>query len=202
MSLWFVGNAIAPSLRDRWLLSGPQVGWLTTTVQLGFVAGTALAAMLNLADVIPSRRYFALSALLAALANAAFGFAPSFGAALGWRFATGVCLAGVYPPAMKMAATWFRQGRGLAIGTVVAALTVGKATPYLLHALPSATPATVVLAASAAAPTAAALVAIGYRDGPWPFARRPFSWQLAGSVIRHRETRLATAGYLGHNWEQ
>ncbi|MGE5092131.1 MAG: MFS transporter [Bacillota bacterium] len=201
MSLWFVGNAIAPSLRARWLLSGGEIGWLTTAVQLGFVAGTALAAMLNLADIFPSRFYFAASALLAALANAAFGAAPSFAAALGWRFATGACLAGVYPPAMKMAATWFRQGRGLAIGTIVAALTVGKATPYLLHALPAATPAEVVLAASGAAALAAALVGFGYRDGPYPFVRRPFSWRLAGSVARHRETRLATAGYLGHMWE-
>ncbi len=157
--------------------------------------------MLNLADVFPSRWYFAASALLAALANALFGFAPGFAAALGWRFATGMCLAGVYPPAMKMAATWFRQGRGLAIGTIVAALTVGKATPYLLHALPEATPDTIVVAATGAATLAALLVATGYREGPRPFVRRPFSWTLVGSVVRHRETRLATAGYLGHMWE-
>ena len=201
MSLWFVGNAISPALRERWALSPAEVGWLTTSVQLGFVAGTAAAAMLNLADVFPSRWYFAASALLASLANALFGHAPGFGAALGWRFATGMCLAGVYPPAMKMAATWFRHGRGLAIGTIVAALTVGKATPYLLHALPEATPDTIVLLASGAAVLAAVLVAAGYREGPWPFVRRPFSWTLVGSVVRHRETRLATAGYLGHMWE-
>ena len=172
MSLWFVGNAIAPSLRARWLLSGGEIGWLTTAVQLGFVAGTALAAMLNLADIFPSRFYFAASALLASLANAAFGAAPSFAAALGWRFATGACLAGVYPPAMKMAATWFRQARGLAIGTIVAALTVGKATPYLLHALPAATPAEVVLAASGAAALAVRYagiqVHIAYSSHMWP----------------------------------
>ena len=201
MSLWFVGNAISPALKARWGLSPAEIGWLTTSVQLGFVAGTATAVMLNLADVFPSRWYFAASALLAAVANALFGHAPGFTAALGWRFATGVCLAGVYPPAMKMAATWFRQGRGLAIGTIVAALTVGKATPYLLHALPEATPATIVLVASGAATLAALLIAAGYRDGPWPFVRRPFSWSLVGSVVRHRETRLATAGYLGHMWE-
>ena len=201
MSLWFVGNAISPALKARWGLSPAEIGWLTTSVQLGFVAGTAAAAMLNLADVFPSRWYFAASALLAAVANALFGHAPGFTAALGWRFATGVCLAGVYPPAMKMAATWFRQGRGLAIGTIVAALTVGKATPYLLHALPEATPATIVLVASGAATLAALLIAAGYRDGPWPFVRPPFSWSLVGSVVRHRETRLATAGYLGHMWE-
>jgi MFS family permease len=201
MSLWFVGNALAPALRERWMLSAGQVGWLTTSVQLGFVAGTAAAALLNLADVIPSRVYFALSAAAAAAANLAFGLAPSYEVALGWRVATGICLAGVYPPAMKMAATWFRSGRGIAIGTIVAALTVGKATPYLLHALPDATPGFLILVSSGAALTASLLVLLLYRDGPSPFLRRPFSWRLVGTVLHHRETRLATAGYLGHMWE-
>jgi hypothetical protein len=102
---------------------------------------------------------------------------------------------------MKMVATWFQAGRGLAIGTVVGALTLGKATPYLVHALEGAGVRPVVLAASAGAVAAAALVGWGYRDGPYPFARRPFSWQLVGAVVRHRRTRLALGGYLGHMWE-
>ncbi len=201
MSLWFTASAVAPELREAWDLSASQAGWLTTSVQLGFVAGTAAAAVLNLADVIPARRYFAGSALLAAGANAALLVAPSYGAALASRFLTGFFLAGVYPPAMKMVATWFRSARGLAIGTVVGALTVGKATPYLVHALEGATLERVVLAASSAAVGAALLVAVGYRDGPFAFDRRPFDWSLVGGVLGHRETRLAIGGYLGHMWE-
>ena len=71
MSLWFTGGAVAPHLRDAWGLDPSQVGWLMTAVQLGFVVGTALAAALNLADVVPSRGYFVVSATLGALANAA-----------------------------------------------------------------------------------------------------------------------------------
>jgi MFS family permease len=170
-------------------------------VQLGFVAGTAVAALLNLADVVPVRPYFAVSALCAAAANALLLSAPGYGPALALRFATGFFLAGVYPPAMKMIATWFQAGRGLAIGTVVGALTLGKATPYLVHALEGAGPRPVVLAASAGAVAAALLVGLGYRDGPFPFARRPFSWRLVGAVVRHPPTRLAIGGYLGHMWE-
>jgi MFS family permease len=59
----------------------------------------------------------------------------------------------------------------------------------------------VVLAASAGAVAAALLIGWGYRDGPFPFARRPFSWRLVGAVVRHRPTRLAIGGYLGHMWE-
>jgi MFS family permease len=201
MSLWFAATAMAPQLRQRWGLDAAQAGWLTTIVQLGFVAGTATAAVLNLADVLPSRALFTGAALLGAVANASLVVAPGFGAALVSRFLTGFFLAGVYPPAMKMVATWFRAARGLAIGTLVGALTVGKATPYLIRALPGANLVTVVLAASAGAVIAAALVGVGYHDGPFPFPRRPFSWRLVATVAGHRETRLATGGYLGHMWE-
>jgi len=201
MSLWFTASALAPQLRELWHLDAQQAAWLTTMVQLGFVAGTAVAALLNLADVVPARPYFAVSALCAAAANALLLAAPGYAPALALRFATGFFLAGVYPPAMKMIATWFQAGRGLAIGTVVGALTLGKATPYLIHALEGARLRPVVLAASAGAVIAALLVGWGYRDGPYPFARRPFSWRLVGAVVRHGPTRLAIGGYLGHMWE-
>ena len=201
MSLWFAGSAVAPQLAERWQLSPAETGWLSTAVQLGFVAGTAAAAILNLADVLPSRFYFAGAALAAAVANALLVAAPGYRAALACRFLTGGLLAGVYPPAMKMAATWFRARRGLAIGTVVGALTIGKATPYLVHALPGAGTSLVVLSASAAAAIAALLVAGGYRDGPVPFPRRPFSWSLVGAVLRERDYRLVLGGYCGHMLE-
>ena len=201
MSLWFAANAVSGHFRTLWGLSPSETGWLTAAVQLGFVVGTALAAVLNLADLVPARVYFASSALLAAVANAALLAAPSFSTGLTCRFLTGLFLAGVYPPAMKMAATWFRSDRGLAIGVIVASLTVGKAIPYLIRSVDVSGVRTVLLVASAGAVLAAVLVGSGYRDGPHEFPRRPFSWRLAATVVRHRETRLATAGYLGHMWE-
>jgi len=201
MSEWFTASAVAPELQLRWILSSSQVGWLTTVVQFGFVAGTAAAALLNLADVLPSRWYFAISSLCAAAANAALLVVPGFAAALGARFLTGFFLAGVYPPAMKMIATWFRSARGMAIGTVVGALTVGKATPYLLKAAGGAQVAPVVLGASGAGALAGVLVLALYHEGPFAFPRRAFSWGLVGRILRHRPTMLATGGYLGHMWE-
>lgn len=201
MSLWFTASSVAPQLAVRWELTAAQTGWLTGVVQLGFVAGTAVAAVLNLADVIPTRRFMAGSAALAAGANALLLTAPDVSAALAFRFATGFFLAGVYPPAMKMIATWFKSARGLAIGVVVGALTFGKATPYLVRAVGGGEVTPVVVTASAAALAAALLIALAYREGPYAFERRPFSWGLVGTVLGHRETRLATAGYLGHMWE-
>jgi MFS family permease len=201
MSLWFAANAVAPQLAARWHLTTAQTGWFTAIVQLGFVAGTATAAILNLADLIPARRYFAGAAFLGAVANAALLVAPNPFTALISRFLVGFFLAGVYPPGMKMVATWFRSYRGLAIGTMVGALGIGKAMPYLVHAMHGAGIEQVILVASAGAVVAAALVALAYHDGPYPFARRPFAWSLVATVLHHRETRLAIGGYLGHMWE-
>ena len=201
MSLWLAGSAVAPELAVRWSLGPSATGWIATSVQLGFVAGTAIAALLNLADTIPSRRYFATAALVGAAANAALVIAPSYAVALVLRCITGACLAGVYPPAMKMISTWFQSRRGLAIGTVVGALTAGKAMPYLVHAIPGVGVAPVVLSASIAAVIAALLILLAYRDGPFPFPRRPFSWSLAGTVFGSRDYRLVLGGYGGHMLE-
>ncbi len=198
MSLWFAGAAVAPQLAQRWELSTSQVGWLTTMVQLGFVAGTALSALLNLADIIPNRRLFALSAFAGAACNALFLLAHALPLALVSRFFAGLCLAGVYPPAMKMASTWFRAQRGLAVGTIVGALTIGKAGPYLVHAIPGAGVTPVMLAASVSAAAAGILILVAYHDGPYPFPPRPFSLSLAGDIVQLQRWRLATGGYLGH----
>jgi MFS family permease len=201
MSVWFSASALAPQLQAAWGLRAAEAGWLTTVVQLGFVAGTAVAALLNLADLVPSRTLFAVSALAAAACNAALLGAGALAPALVLRFGTGFFLAGVYPPAMKMIATWYRDGRGFAIGTIVGALTVGKATPYLVHGVGSLTLASVVVTTSLAAAAGGLLVLLWYHDGPFAFERRPFAWDLVGAVWRGRDVRLAIGGYLGHMWE-
>jgi MFS family permease len=201
MSVWFAANAVAPQLADRWAISASQAGWLSTVVQIGFVIGTGLAALFNLADLVPAKWYFSISAVAAAGANAALLIAPGYRTALLCRALTGMCLAGVYPPAMKMAATWFRHRRGLAIGVVVGALTIGKAVPYLVDAVPGMGIAGVVTGASLAALVAAMLVAAWYEDGPEPFLRRPFDLALVGTVLRDARYRQVLGGYAGHMLE-
>ena len=201
MSLWLSASAVAPGLAAEWALTTAETGWLTTSVQLGFVVGTAVATLFNLADIVSARAYFSLSAGLGALVNGLLLTAPGFESALWLRFLTGVCLAGVYPPAMKMIATWFQSNRGLAIGVIVGALVIGKASPYLVRGLFGDGLGPVVLSTSAFALGAALMVWIGYRDGPHRFERRPFQWSLARVVLAHRPTRLAIFGYLGHMWE-
>src|SRR5215203_3736499 len=139
MSLWFSGSAVVPALTREWQLSPSPISCIAIAVQLGFVAGTLVSATLNLPDIISTRRLFAVSCFLGAAANWAFGlYALDPSTAILLRFLTGVCLAGVYPPGMKIIATWFRERRGMALGVLVGALTMGKATPYLVNAIGSA----------------------------------------------------------------
>ena len=184
MTLWFAASAVSAQYTAQWTLSSSEAAWLTTIVQLGFVTGTAISAVLNVADIVPARALFAACALVGAAANAMLLQSEQLSGALLWRFITGLALAGVYPPAMKMIATWFRARRGLAVGTIVGALTVGKAMPYLVHAIPGAGITPVVASASVGACLAALLVWLGYREGPYPFPARPFSWHLVREVVR------------------
>ena len=202
MSLWFSASAIVPSLQSDWQLSDASAGWLTLAVQLGFVAGTLLSALLNLPDIMSARRLFTISAILGAGMNASFAlFAGGPGAGLTLRFMTGLFLAGVYPPGMKIMATWFKRGRGLAIGVLVGALTLGKASPYLVNALGSEDWRLNVLFISGLAAVGGLLVQFFVRDGPFALPRARFDVRQAARIFSNRGVRLANFGYFGHMWE-
>jgi len=205
MSVWFSASAVVPQLTSEWGLSGAQQSWLTMSVQIGFVTGALLSAVLNLADRVPAQRFIAVSAVLAAGANAAIPLlGVGSGAALVLRFLTGMALAGVYPPGMKLIASWCREDRGLGIGLLVGAITLGSGMPHLLNAVGSqGMPPwrTVLLTTSLLCLSAAAVAALAIRPGPYLGKAPPFDWRFAGRVFADRPARLANFGYLGHMWE-
>ena len=202
LSLWFSASAVLPALTREWQLGDGGRAGLTLAVQLGFIAGTLASAIGNLPDVWSPRRLMAASAALGAVANAALAlWVDSLGAALVLRFVTGAAMAGAYPPAMKIMATWFREGRGLAIGTLVGALTVGSATPHLVRGLTTLPWRPTLLVASGLALIAAVIVVALVREGPYRFPSARFDARMAVAVFRERGARLACFGYFGHMWE-
>jgi MFS family permease len=202
MSLWFSAAAVVPALRNEWSLGDSSVSWLTIAVQLGFVGGTLLSALLNLPDVLSVRYLFAISAFAGALTNAAFGaFAHNVQTAIALRFLTGMFLAGVYPPGMKIMATWFQRSRGMALGVLVGALTLGKASPYLVNALGSPNWRQNILFISLLAVAGGLIVLLFVGDGPHALPAAKFDWKQAIAVFRNRGVRLASFGYFGHMWE-
>ena len=202
MSLWFSASAVVPALRVEWHLSYSTAGWLTIAVQLGFVFGTLLSAVLNLPDVLRVRYLFAASALAGALTNAAFGaFAHDAQTGIALRFLTGMFLAGVYPPGMKIMATWFLRSRGMALGALVGALTLGKASPYLVNGLGSQNWRQNIFFISLFAVAGGLIVLLFVEDGPHALPAARFDWRQATGVFRNRGVRLASFGYFGHMWE-
>jgi MFS family permease len=202
MSLWFSGSAVVPALTREWHLSESAANWLTLSVQLGFVAGTLLSAFLNLPDIISPRHLFTLTAIAGAIVNSGFGmFANDVHFAIFLRFLTGMFLAGVYPPAMKILATWFHRGRGLALGVLVGALTLGKATPYLVNGVGSANWRNNVLFVSVLAVIGGLIVLLFVGDGPLALPAARFDWKQIARGFGIRSVRLANFGYFGHMWE-
>jgi len=208
MALWFSASAVTPQLTLEWRLSGAERAWMTMSVQIGFVIGALVSALLNLPDRLDPRRLIVLSILLGAALNAAIPLLDA-GAdvTIALRVATGIALAGVYPPGMKIVASWCREDRGLGIGLLVGALTAGSALPHLLNAVPLLGEAgmppwrSVLYATSGLALLAAIIMALFVCSGPLVAAGAPFDWRFAPRVFAYKPTRLANFGYLGHMWE-
>jgi MFS family permease len=202
LSVWFSASAVLPALRREWALGDAGSASLTIAVQAGFIVGTLAAALANLPDVWPARQVMVAGAVLGALANGLLAVAVNdLGSALLLRFVTGLAMAGAYPPAMKIMATWFRQGRGLAIGILVGALTVGSAAPHLIRGATDLPWRQTLLVASGLALLAAVLVLAFVREGPHAFPAARFDLRMAAAVFRERAPRLACFGYFGHMWE-
>ena len=206
ISPWFAGTAVLPELQRLWGSNLSVSAWLTIAVQLGFVTGALTAATLNLADVFPAPRVMWTSAVLAAAANAAFAQVAAGHLQLGLaaRFFTGFFLAGVYPTGMKIMATWFREGRGTALGVLVGALTVGSASPYAIKAVLVGGILdwkVLVDVSTASTLVGALLVALFVREGPFASPTPRFDFHQVGQTFRNHRLFLANAGYWGHMWE-
>jgi nitrate/nitrite transporter NarK len=102
---------------------------------------------------------------------------------------------------MKIMATWFRAGRGLALGILVGALTLGKASPYLVNALGSSEWRVNLLFISALATLGGLIVLFFVGDGPYALPAARFDLRQAAQVFSNRGVRLANFGYFGHMWE-
>jgi MFS family permease len=203
MTPWFSATVAAPGMIAEWRVGPSTMAWLTIAVQLGFVAGTCLSAILLLSDRFSPRLLAIVSSIVASIATALLAWrytGPTLAVAL--RVITGVALAGVYPPGIKIAAGWSRDRRGTAIGILVGALTIGSAAPNLFRfALPANDWRSIVLAAAFAAALSAAVFAFAIREGPYQAPSAPFDPSALRSVLRDRGVLLATGGYLGHMWE-
>lgn len=202
LCLWFSASVIAPELREGWNLSSNAEGWLSASVPLGFVIGALVSSTLGIADRFNPRKILAISAFLGALLNALLIFVDTalFGIIL--RILTGVTLAGVYPIAVKILSQWFPKKRGLAMGILIASLTLGSALPHIVVMFFSSLDwKFIILCSSLLALFSALIVTFCVEDAPVQSKKLPFSLKLIKEVVTNKPVMLANYGYFGHMWE-
>ncbi|MDH3221465.1 MAG: MFS transporter [Gammaproteobacteria bacterium] len=202
-SLWFAGNAVILDLQLAWDLGDHSVGYVTSAVQLGFICGTLLFALLVVADRFSPRKVFFCCSLAGALANLALLISPpGLTPLLLLRFTTGFFLAGIYPVGMKIAAGWYRQGLGRALGYLVGALVVGTAFPHLIRASGAELPwQQVIIAVSMLALCGGIAMLVAVPDGPYSSTGSPFNPRALELIFGSRKFRASAFGYFGHMWE-
>jgi MFS family permease len=202
-SLWFAGNAVIGDLQLDWGLGDQSLAYITSAVQLGFICGTLLFALLLVADRFSPRKVFFCCSLAGAIANVALlAITPGLAALLILRFTTGFFLAGIYPVGMKIAAGWYRQGLGRALGYLVGALVVGTAFPHLIRSSGAELPwQQVIIGVSILATSGGFAMLLAVPDGPQLSSGSAFNPRVLGLIFRSRHFRASAFGYFGHMWE-
>jgi len=201
MALWFSASAVLPSLQAEYDIGPALASLYTSSVQTGFVAGTLFSAVLGLADRLDMRRFFMVSTLLAAGANAVILLVePTSPVVFVCRSLTGVAMAGIYPVGMKIAVTWAKGDIGLLVGLLVGALTLGSGAPHLFNAMGGIDWRFTIAATSLVALTAALVINL-VRIGPNLAPSPRFDPRIALKAYTRPALRLANFGYLGHMWE-
>lgn len=201
-SLWFVGNAVLPELKQSLGLDQYAVSLVTSAVLLGFIAGTLLFAFFSIADRFSPAKLFFLSSMLGAASTVAVAWlakdAPSL---FVLRFATGFFLAGIYPVGMKIAADWFEQGLGKALSFLVGALVLGTAFPHLLKNRDFDLPWRSILYFTSLFAVAGGSLMFFMGDGPYRKRSGRFQWNALKEIFSSKPWRQAAFGYFGHMWE-
>lgn len=201
-SLWFAGNAVLPQLGTSLSLSISDMGWMTSSVQFGFIVGTLFYALLTIADRFNASSVFLTSALLGAVANGFISYQSSYVGILAFRFLTGFFLAGIYPVGMKIASDHFEKGLGKALSFLVGALVLGTALPHLIASLNSTLDWKFVLFATSALSLAGGLmIKIFVGEGPFKKHVQKPRFTSMVAVFKNKKFRAASFGYFGHMWE-
>ena len=201
MSLWFISAAVIGDMAKDVAITPFRQALLSSAVQAGFVVGALVSAILGIPDRIDPRRVFAASAIGAGCANGLLlVVVPGSDSAIAARFLTGALLAGVYPVGMKIAVGWGQKDRGLLIGALVGALTLGSAAPHLL-ALVGGSRWQITVSAASLAAIAAGIICIFVALGPHHATAARFDPKAIGTAWTNKRVRYAYLGYLGHMWE-
>lgn len=191
-SIWFAGN-----------VAFQGQGLLLSAVQLGFILGTLVFAVLNISDRFSPARVF----FICSLAGAGFNYAGLFMGdqvtlLLVSRMLCGVALAGIYPVGMKIAASWYPQTISNALGWLVGALVLASGLPYLIKVVSWQGNTDAILWGTSLLCIAGGMIqVILVKDGPHLPKGSKFDITVIKKAFQHPGFRAASFGYFGHMWE-
>ncbi|MEP1034152.1 MFS transporter [Ekhidna sp.] len=201
-SLWFAGNAVMPDLAIKLDLLNADIGHITSAVQLGFIIGTLIYAVLTIADRFNPSNVFFASAILGAAFNMLVLLDVSFSQILIYRFVTGFFLAGIYPVGMKIAADYYEKGLGKALSFLVGALVLGTALPHLIASYDTSFDWQVVIVATTCLTVVGGLlIKLLVGEGPYRKKGQKPRFSQMKQVFQNKPFRAAAFGYFGHMWE-
>ncbi|EDP69455.1 hypothetical protein FBALC1_05168 [Flavobacteriales bacterium ALC-1] len=202
-SLWFAGNSIIEDLISTFNISSQSLGYISSSVQFGFIIGTLVFAILTLSDRFSPSKIFFICAVLGAGFNLGILYSDNtITTLLYFRFLTGFSLAGIYPVGMKIAADHFKKGLGKSLSFLVAALVLGTAFPHLIKSFGlSLKWQTVIWITSILALFGGLLMLLFVPNGPYQKLASRFDVSKIYNVFKNESFRSAAFGYFGHMWE-
>ncbi|WP_372752669.1 MFS transporter [Mariniflexile sp.] len=202
-SLWFAGNGIIQDLVQTFNLEPSAIGHLTSAVQLGFIMGTFLFALLTITDRFSPSKVFCISAVIAAVFNLGMILKNNnLLLLITFRFFTGFFLAGIYPVGMKIAADYYEKGLGKSLGYLVGALVVGTALPHLLNGFNGVFAWEMVVYITSGLAVFGGLIMFFFvPDGPYRKPADGLDFSIVYKVFSEKKFRAAAIGYFGHMWE-
>lgn len=202
-SVWFAGNAIMGDMAKQLHLKPSYLAHLTSAVQLGFIAGTLIFAILSIADRFSPVKVFCCCAIIAAAINLGASLDNIDAVSLiVCRFATGFFLAGIYPVGMKIASDHYQQGLGKSLGFLVGALVLGTAFPHFLKSMTAGLPYKyVIYGTSILSALGGIAMLLLVPDGPHRKQGQQLNFSGFLGGFSHPKFRAAAFGYFGHMWE-
>ncbi|MHA1112488.1 MAG: MFS transporter [Promethearchaeota archaeon] len=201
-TVWFSANAIIGQIETLWVLEKSDLALLSMILIFGFVAGGLLFGIFNLSDIIKTEYFYSINGLFAAIMNFLAIFSPNFSLFLTFRFLTGFFIAGVYPTAMKLMSSWFKENRGFAVGILLGALALGSGSPYIFNIIGTVPNWRVLLSVSSCLAVVGSIVVFFFlTEGPHLSKGAKFKFSNLIKAWSKKSVRLTNYAYFGHQWE-
>ena len=203
ITLWFAGNGVMNDLSIAFNLSHDALSHLTSAVQLGFITGTFVFALMTISDRYSPTLVFCFCAFFGAAINMGIIWEGNgLTSLLMFRFFTGFFLAGIYPVGMKIAADHFQKGLGKSLGYLVGALVLGTALPHLLKDFNVDYHwSMVIISTSIMALIGGTMMVLFVPEGPHRKPSTKLDITILFKVFKNKNFRSAAFGYFGHMWE-